>query len=53
MSKFLVVKCECGEEQVVFSHSSTKVACAKCGNTLAEPSGGKAIILAKIVRRLE
>lgn len=52
-SKFLKVKCKCGNEQVVFSHASTRVTCLVCNTVLAEPQGGKAKILAKIVKVLE
>jgi len=53
-SKFLRVKCiDCGNEQVVFSHPSTKVRCQVCGATLVEPTGGKGIIKAKIIEILE
>jgi len=42
-SKFQKVDCgECGEQQIVYSHASTIVACNSCGNTIAEPRGSKA-----------
>ncbi|MDH3278181.1 MAG: 30S ribosomal protein S27e [Nitrosopumilus sp.] len=48
-SKFQKVDCgECGEQQVVYSHASTTIACNSCGNTLAEPTGSKATINGKI-----
>ena len=43
-SKFLVVKCECGNEQSIFSNASNNVDCKVCGKRLASPAGGKAII---------
>lgn len=43
-SKFLVVKCGCGNEQTIFSNASGPVDCSVCGKRLASPSGGKAII---------
>ncbi len=53
-SKFLKVKCnDCGNEQVIFGCASTVVKCLVCGRTLAEPTGGKAKILTKIVSVLE
>ncbi len=53
-SKFLRVKCnDCGNEQVIFGCASTVVKCLVCGRTLAEPTGGKAKILTKIVSVLE
>ena len=48
-SKFQKIKCmECDEEQIVFSHNSTKVTCNSCGNILSEPTGSKAKINGKI-----
>lgn len=49
-SAFLRVKCpDCGNEQIVFSHASTVIHCNVCGDTLAEPSGGKAAIKGEVV----
>ncbi len=47
--RFIVVKCECGHQQVVFSHASIPVKCLKCGKTIAVPTGGKAQILGKVI----
>ncbi len=53
-SRFLRVKCpDCGNEQIVFSHTTTAVHCKICGATLAEPSGGKAAIKGEILVTLE
>ncbi len=53
-SRFLKVKCnDCGNEQVMFGSASVRVTCQVCGKTLAEPTGGKARILTKIVSVLE
>ena len=47
-SGFIKVKCEkCKNEQVIFEKPATEVKCLVCGEVLAKPSGGKAIILAK------
>ena len=44
-SKFLKVRCKnCGNEQVLFSHSTMTIKCNVCNEVLAEPSGGKAIL---------
>jgi len=52
-SKFIRVKCKnCGNEQVIFSHSTFPVRCLSCGAQLAYPTGGKAKIVADIVRIL-
>lgn len=52
-SQFMKVKCECGNEQTVFTHSATTVKCLKCGAVLAEAKGGKADIKAKVVKELK
>ncbi|MEM3030565.1 MAG: 30S ribosomal protein S27e [Candidatus Micrarchaeia archaeon] len=50
VSKFLRVKCECGNEQNVFSNAATTVRCSVCSKLLAEPRGSKALVHGKIVR---
>jgi small subunit ribosomal protein S27e len=53
-SKFLKVKCnDCENEQVIFGNATTRVDCTVCGRTLAEPSGGKAVIKTQILEVLE
>lgn len=53
-SKFIKVKClKCGNEQIIFNKVSTTVKCLVCGEKIAEPTGGKAKIFAKIVEVLE
>ncbi|MGV8176383.1 MAG: 30S ribosomal protein S27e [Candidatus Bilamarchaeaceae archaeon] len=49
MSKFLKVKCKCGAEKRIFEYATARIKCDKCGEILAEPSGGKAVILGTIV----
>ena len=49
-SRFLRVRCiSCESEQIIFSHSSTKIICQTCGEPLAEPTGGKAKINASVI----
>ena len=49
-SKFVKVKCEkCNNEQVIFEKSSSIVKCLVCGEVLAQPAGGKAKIVAKVL----
>jgi len=51
-SSFLLVQCgECGNKQIIFNHAKTLVKCQVCGAILAEPRGGKAKILGKILER--
>ncbi|AKG38876.1 MAG: 30S ribosomal protein S27e [Infirmifilum sp.] len=52
-SRFVKVRCpDCGNVQVVFSHSSLTAKCFKCGRVLVQPRGGKALIIAEIVEFL-
>ncbi|MFA5050215.1 MAG: 30S ribosomal protein S27e [Candidatus Micrarchaeia archaeon] len=48
MGKFIKVKCKCGEEKKVFSHSTKKILCA-CGELILQPTGGAAVIVAQIL----
>lgn len=53
-SKFLKVKCtDCGNIQTLFDRSNTKVSCSVCGATMADPTGGKAIIKGEIIERVD
>jgi small subunit ribosomal protein S27e len=47
--KFLKVRCRCKNEQVIFEKPSAVVKCLVCDEVLAEPTGGKANIKAKIL----
>lgn len=49
-SRFLKVRCRgCDGEQIVFSHTTHVIKCRNCGETLAEPTGGKAKIQGRII----
>lgn len=53
-SKFVKIRCpKCKNEQVSFGKASSKVKCLVCGKSLAEPTGGKAKIKARILEVLE
>ncbi|MEA3293391.1 MAG: 30S ribosomal protein S27e [ANME-2 cluster archaeon HR1] len=53
-SRFLRVKCSnCTNEQVIFGSASSVIPCQVCNATLAEPTGGKAIIKTQILEVLE
>lgn len=53
-SKFLQIRCpDCGNEQIVFDHASTKVACLVCGATIVRPKGGKGEIKGEVVKVVE
>ncbi len=49
-SRFLKVICKkCGNEQIIFDRAATIVKCLKCGEVLAEPTGGVARLKTKVV----
>jgi len=52
-SKFLVVKCECNKEQIIFSHATYDVKCEVCGKKLIETTGGRAQILGEVLQVLQ
>ena len=53
-SKFLLVQCgNCGNEQTIFDRATSVVKCSVCDDVLAEPSGGRAKILGKILNILD
>jgi small subunit ribosomal protein S27e len=53
VSKFIKVKCrKCKNEQVIFEKSANVVKCLVCGETLAEPAGGRAKIKTENVSQI-
>jgi small subunit ribosomal protein S27e len=52
MSRFLKVKCKCGNEQNVFGNATTKVLCLQCSKPLAVPTGGRVRIVGKVLKVL-
>ncbi|MHA1872587.1 MAG: 30S ribosomal protein S27e [Candidatus Heimdallarchaeaceae archaeon] len=53
-SKFIKVKCKkCKNEQIIFGKTSTVVKCLVCNSILANPTGGKAKIRARVLEVLE
>jgi len=53
-SKFQKMKCsECGEEQIVYSHTTTMIKCNSCGNPIAEPTGSKAKLFGKVSETIQ
>ncbi len=53
-SKFIKVRCpKCKNEQTIFGKSSSKIKCLVCDKTLADPTGGKSKIKARILEVLE
>ena len=53
-SKFIKVRCnKCKNEQIIFGKPAKKITCLVCGETLAESTGGKAKIKARILEVLK
>lgn len=53
-SKFVKVRCpKCKNEQIIFGKCSTEINCLVCAKNLAEPSGGKTRVKARILEVLE
>lgn len=53
-SKFIKIRCpKCKNEQIMFGKASTTVNCLVCGKVLAEPTGGKSRVKARILEVLE
>jgi len=51
-SSFIKVKCECGNEQIVFSHASKTTKCTQCKKDIVKPTGGRADIDATVIKAL-
>ena len=53
-SKFIKIRCpECKNEQIMFGKASTIVNCLVCSKVLAEPTGGKSKVKARVLEVLE
>lgn len=53
-SKFVKVRCpKCKNEQIIFGKVSTAVACLVCGKPLADPTGGKSKLRARVLEVLD
>jgi len=52
-SRFLKLRCKCRNEQITFDRAAITVKCLVCGETLAEPTGGKARILTNEVEEVD
>jgi len=51
---FVLAQCAaCGNEQVIFSHTTIDINCKSCGAVLASRTGGKAVIEAKTSKKLD
>lgn len=53
-SKFVKLRCaKCKNEQIIFGNISSVVKCLVCDKEIAQPTGGKARILARVQEVLE
>ncbi len=53
-SRFVKIRCpKCKNEQIMFGKASTGVKCLVCGKDLADSSGGKSKIKARVLEVLE
>ncbi|HHE36905.1 MAG TPA: 30S ribosomal protein S27e [Candidatus Woesearchaeota archaeon] len=53
-SKFIKLRCpKCKNEQIVFGKSASKIKCLVCGRLLAEPTGGKTKVRARVLEVLD
>lgn len=53
-SKFIKIRCpKCKNEQIIFGKASTMVKCLVCDKIVAEPTGGKSRVKARILDVLE
>ncbi len=52
-SKFLKVKCsKCKNEQIIFEKAAGDITCSVCKEILAKSTGGKAKLIAKVIKEL-
>lgn len=53
-SKFIKIRCpKCKNEQIMFGKTATNIKCLVCDKQLAESTGGKAKVKARILEVLE
>ncbi len=53
-SKFVKIRCpKCKNEQIMFGKASSIVNCLVCSKVLAEPTGGKSRVKARVLEVLE
>lgn len=53
-SKFIKIRCpKCKNEQIIFGKAAMKINCLVCGKLLAEPTGGKTKVKARVLEVLE
>ncbi|MBR9676003.1 30S ribosomal protein S27e [Candidatus Woesearchaeota archaeon] len=53
-SKFIKVRCsKCKNEQIIFGKTSNEAKCLVCDKKIAEPTGGKTRVRARVLEVLE
>jgi len=53
-SKFIKVRCpKCKNEQIIFGKAASTITCLICSKVIAEPTGGKSKIKARVLEVLE
>jgi len=53
-AKFVKLRCpKCKNEQIIFGKCSTSVHCLVCSTLLAEPTGGKSKLKARVLEVLQ
>jgi small subunit ribosomal protein S27e len=53
-SAFLNIQCsKCGENNIIYSHTTSNIYCKSCHELLAERSGGKAKINGNLISALD
>ena len=53
-SKFIKIRCpKCKNEQIIFGKTANIIKCLVCEKVIAEPTGGKSRIKARILEVLE
>ncbi len=53
-SKYIKIRCpKCKNEQIIFGKTATSVKCLVCDKVIAEPTGGKSRIKARVLEVLE
>jgi ribosomal protein S27E len=53
VSKFVIVKCNCGYEQAVFKRITSAVNCGSCKAVIAQPRGGVAKFIGTVEKELD
>lgn len=53
-SKFIKIRCpKCKNEQIMFGKAASNIDCLVCGKSLAESTGGKSKVKARVLEILE